>query len=460
MARMIVGGGDLGGDESIPNSMAPVSESTLAASSTLALAVAAAAASAAAPSSIVQQFQDTDSRSTGEVVSAVALIEASVREDLDAQILSIEKGAASTSKHQGLAEPVHLKSNMSQIEFSSAVSSKLNSLLEAALGANDDKSIAASDDVVEDSDDRQDGARNGSESDESSAFSGPDIRQGGLGRGRPLGGHQPNNLAEDPWNPSFGIGPIGRGKALAPPPGLQGLPRSQGSKSRYTGPGGLAQPWIPAPIPEDDEIDIASPLPALELPIRKLGSFDSLDSSPTKSPLATPWSKQASYIETPLAHWSKTPSPGSTPLLTREEYPSQIGSMSPMLTSLPPAADAGTIESNTTFAAASASSVASRAATVPTAATTTTTLAPNGVIPSYITVPLAMSHICPHCNKNFARAPGDHGLELQLQQALRRAEESQQQLQLALQRAEEAESARNAAQVALDQVRRAVGILA
>lgn len=87
----------------------------------------------------------------------------------------------------------------------------------------------------------------------------------GFGRGRPMG-----RFFEGPF---LGRG-MGRGRALAPPPGLQGL-----SLSGQRLPGSLSRPWMAGPpIPEDEDVTTpqsswANPqarwsVPSLDLPQR------------------------------------------------------------------------------------------------------------------------------------------------------------------------------------------------
>jgi len=182
----------------------------------------------------------------------------------------------------------------------------------------------------------------------------------GVGRGKPMGG-----LHEDPWHIRFNRGRGGgRGRELAPPPGLQGL---QGHRSQKV-PFSLSQPWMPTPIPEEEDPD----LPDLALGTWLPPDLDLLGSGLTRGD-STPseWSS-ASYVQTPAVHWSKTPSPPSSPLLTP-------GNSRSMLKALGGCSEA----------------FGSTMLGVP----------PTGAIPTYVTVPLAAAHSCPHCGGLFALQP-------------------------------------------------------
>jgi len=154
------------------------------------------------------------------------------------------------------------------------------------------------------------------------ADGGGEVSARGIGRGRPMGEQQ------GPWHGplgrSFGMdtgmGPgMGRGRFLAPPPGLRGLHRQEKI------PHGLSQPWMPAPIPEEDDESIATPqqlwatsplqdetwMHDLSLPESALSSSGSAGDTPSYG-IQTP-SCWASYTHTPahtpIGQWSRPPSP-------------------------------------------------------------------------------------------------------------------------------------------------------
>eukprot|EP00933_Yihiella_yeosuensis_P009530 TRINITY_DN11547_c0_g2_i2.p1 TRINITY_DN11547_c0_g2~~TRINITY_DN11547_c0_g2_i2.p1 ORF type:complete len:280 (+),score=54.70 TRINITY_DN11547_c0_g2_i2:275-1114(+) len=201
----------------------------------------------------------------------------------------------------------------------------------------------------------------------------------GVGRGRPMAGLQ----QFDPMG-LHGRG-MGRGRALAPPPGLQSLQFATSSKLPQT----LSRPWKPEAIPEDE--DVQTPLlgyasgaeglgswmlpPDIELPNAALQR----DSENSESGLGvfnqTPshWSQAQSYVPTPTQKWSKTPSPPGTPL------------------NLP-----GAASGSFAFAAHAAASGLDPQLLQSMA---------QGMIPYYVTVPIAMAQCCPHCHKHFALPP-------------------------------------------------------
>eukprot|EP00927_Polykrikos_kofoidii_P022025 TRINITY_DN20677_c0_g1_i1.p1 TRINITY_DN20677_c0_g1~~TRINITY_DN20677_c0_g1_i1.p1 ORF type:complete len:661 (+),score=116.87 TRINITY_DN20677_c0_g1_i1:64-2046(+) len=182
----------------------------------------------------------------------------------------------------------------------------------------------------------------------------------GFGRGKPIG---LRGQAQQ------GLVPHGRGRALEPPPGLQGLPAY--------GPGlqnpGLSQStWLPGPgIPEDDEDRDLLSLP--ELNDACLDDWHYQDSDGARTPSGTLgadisryWPK-SSYASTPACPWSKTPSPPMTPgSLLQFGRSASVGTASPLQGPQ---------------------------------------LAP-GFIPTYVTVPLALVNSCPHCGHAFALPSG------------------------------------------------------
>eukprot|EP00930_Biecheleria_cincta_P058935 TRINITY_DN44712_c0_g1_i1.p1 TRINITY_DN44712_c0_g1~~TRINITY_DN44712_c0_g1_i1.p1 ORF type:complete len:545 (-),score=129.91 TRINITY_DN44712_c0_g1_i1:68-1702(-) len=213
----------------------------------------------------------------------------------------------------------------------------------------------------------------------------------GFGRGRPMGGQQ-----HDPFPGMHGRG-VGRGRALAPPPGLQGL--QLGSNQRL--PGSLSRPWMPGPpIPEDEDIitpilapwtdiqanlDLASwSLPPAAVPSnrRSWADADGSSSEASVDQKARDHASSylsASYVATPLQKWSKTPSPPSTPMVG---LPGQFGS-----------AGFDVEETAVHGDAADPMSVLPNYSMV------------QPPIPLYVTVPIAMAHNCPHCGKQFAMLP-------------------------------------------------------
>mmetsp|Transcript_80001 Transcript_80001/g.249410 ORF Transcript_80001/g.249410 Transcript_80001/m.249410 type:complete len:570 (-) Transcript_80001:127-1836(-) len=198
----------------------------------------------------------------------------------------------------------------------------------------------------------------------------------GVGRGRPMAGE-----AQLPWHGIHGRG-MGRGRALAPPPGLQGLQLS-GSSQKI--PHGLAQPWMPGPAIPEDEDESASPALGWSEPSGQpqLGAW--LELPPGVRSLGgerTP-SCWASYAPTPVMGYEQTPSPPSTPVPLGLPYPT-TGPLSGLFGS--PATGRPGFE-------------------LPAPALA------QGVIPMYVTVPIASAHMCPHCGKHFALPSGEEAGE-------------------------------------------------
>lgn len=203
----------------------------------------------------------------------------------------------------------------------------------------------------------------------------PDAPVMGLGRGKPMGGDEPQARYSDDF---AGMG-MGRGRRLAPPPGIGSAQR--GMKA----PGGLSKEWRPEPpIPEEEldpeHQDMAAWSSNMELPSRLLLAASAAAASFRDDESA--WSK-ASYCGTPSMAWSKTPSPPGTPCLLGRNLPewqSAMGLGNFSEYSLPPGA------------IAHPGSVAHMLQN------------PHMVtpIPMYVTVPVAMTHNCPHCGRGFA----------------------------------------------------------
>lgn len=213
----------------------------------------------------------------------------------------------------------------------------------------------------------------------------------GFGRGRPMGG-----LQQDPSPGMHGRG-VGRGKALAPPPGLQGL---QLNNSNQRLPGSLSRPWMPGPpIPEDEDISTPILAPWVDLQANlDLGSWSlppAVVSSKRRSWADTDGTSSeasidqktrdrtssflsASYVATPLQKWSKTPSPPSTPIVG---LPGQFGGEDLDMGDTAHGDPAGPMSVLPNFSLV------------------------QPPIPLYVTVPLAMAQCCPHCGKQFAMLP-------------------------------------------------------
>lgn len=189
----------------------------------------------------------------------------------------------------------------------------------------------------------------------------------GMGRGRLMSISDPGAV---PGLHGRGMG-VGRGRALAPPPGLQSLNLEKNRPVL----GGLARAWMPGPpIPEAAaEDDTAatpgdSPMPAwppwpgdFELP---QSAFLSLGEAAMSSV------PQSSYVGSPRHDWGQTPStfsPAESPAL-RPGVPFSGAALglggSPDISAMQPA-----------------------------------------VIPMYVTVPVATTHACPHCGRHFALPP-------------------------------------------------------
>lgn len=171
----------------------------------------------------------------------------------------------------------------------------------------------------------------------------------GVGRGRPMGEEEPQGWGNN-GKPLASLG-MGRGRALAPPPGLG--PR-RGQKGA---PQGLSQAWIP-PIPED--LDPEAPPEGEPEPSLQPGLHEFLHLLPG---LRTPsvWSPARSHAPTPNLDWSKTPSSPGTPT------PGPL---------IPPPLDYFSLPR-----------------------------AYVGQPPMYVTVPVAEAHSCPHCGRSFAMPP-------------------------------------------------------
>lgn len=177
----------------------------------------------------------------------------------------------------------------------------------------------------------------------------------GVGRGRPMGAAE-----QGPWIGLHGRGMgVGRGKALTPPPGLQGL-----NLQRRSLPGGLSRPWMPGPpiVEVDDEGANGTPQASTEwpswpdedLPDGVFTGVDKLDTSYAAS----------------AADWGRTPSTYASP--------AQSPAMRP---AAHPYNSAGGAGGGPAFQLS-----------VPTVPPTM----------MFVTVPLALAQNCPHCGRHFA----------------------------------------------------------
>jgi hypothetical protein len=178
----------------------------------------------------------------------------------------------------------------------------------------------------------------------------------GVGRGKPLNEADPQARFGDPFG---GMG-MGRGKALAPPPGF-----GSSASRRIRAPGGLSKEWRPEPPIPEEELD-----PELQ-DFTSSSEYWSRDvEAPSHLFLAAAaaarfrndeersvWSK-ASYCGTPSMAWSKTPSPPGTPCMMSRGFPEYA----------PPVAQVA-----------------------------------HG-LPMYVQVPVVTTYSCPHCGGPFAIA--------------------------------------------------------
>mmetsp|Transcript_11863 Transcript_11863/g.33224 ORF Transcript_11863/g.33224 Transcript_11863/m.33224 type:complete len:244 (+) Transcript_11863:1-732(+) len=193
--------------------------------------------------------------------------------------------------------------------------------------------------------------------------------------------------AQEPWR---GLGGgramdagrgMGRGRTLAPPPGLQGQPVQQSAAQRA--PGGLSQAWAPIPeIDDEDEEDAGTPMLASAdfwAATGPAGAGPRI--SQHRWPDASVASVSSSYAPTPRATWCPTPSPPMTPVDGAYHM-------------LPPAAfgDGGGCDGGCLGTSGGGACYG---------------MHPCGGmgIPTYVTVPVAMAHTCPHCRQLFAAPP-------------------------------------------------------
>lgn len=215
---------------------------------------------------------------------------------------------------------------------------------------------------------------------------GAEMANRGFGRGRPMG-----RFSEGPF---LGRG-MGRGRALAPPPGLQGLHLSGSQRLPAT----LSRPWMAGPpIPEDEDVTNTPQNAPWPEPQHRWSSIPSLD-LPQSTSQRRAWADidsgsevsyselkggQMSYVPTPKQKWSKTPSPPSSPAgplmtfglpdaLTLQSLPCSVPSAIGPL-GMNPAVKDGPDQNDY-------------------------------VIPVYVTVPIAVAKCCPHCGKHFAEMP-------------------------------------------------------
>ncbi|CAK0804363.1 unnamed protein product [Prorocentrum cordatum] len=204
----------------------------------------------------------------------------------------------------------------------------------------------------------------------------------GVGRGRPMG-----MAAQEPWR---GLGGgramnagrgMGRGRTLAPPPGLQGQPVQRGAAQRA--PGGLSQAWAPIPeIDDEDEEDAGTPMLASADFWAATGPAGAGPRIPQhRWADASVASVASSYAPTPKATWCPTPSPPMTPVNGAYHM-------------LPPAAfgDGGDGDGGCLGTSGSGACYGMHPC--------------QGMgIPTYVTVPAAMAHTCPHCRQMFGVPP-------------------------------------------------------
>eukprot|EP00929_Paragymnodinium_shiwhaense_P048175 TRINITY_DN24398_c0_g1_i1.p1 TRINITY_DN24398_c0_g1~~TRINITY_DN24398_c0_g1_i1.p1 ORF type:complete len:643 (+),score=139.61 TRINITY_DN24398_c0_g1_i1:120-2048(+) len=218
----------------------------------------------------------------------------------------------------------------------------------------------------------------------------------GWGLGTPMGQGRPiNGQMQAP----VGLTPHGRGRALEPPPGLQGL-----NLSKSQMPASLSQPWMPGPaIPEDDEdLQDAAASVALQMAWHLPEGFNG-DGTATPGSFydRTPsyWSKNTTprhcYAPTPIMDWAKTPSSPATPALGP-------AAAAPLPAGLAAAARKDSDDSPRRIVSEQLTVAAQQQAAAAAALASEQQHYSQGCIPMYVTVPLAHANTCPHCGHLFA----------------------------------------------------------
>lgn len=226
-----------------------------------------------------------------------------------------------------------------------------------------------------------------------------------MGQGRPMGGVPIGLHGRALDGPMFG----GRGRALAPPPGLQGLQLQRNMRQ----PGGLSRMWLPAgpSIAEDEEdgnaldLDTWGPLgldfddsnyaiaPTPSYWPSDAGSEASFDMTQALAPAAEQWPQPPLDLLSVPAGPALMPSPIPTPAFPifgagAFADPGDLLGVMPQMSEGP-----GGTAANMPASAG----VAERSYGEYTP----------GAIPIYVTLPLAMANCCPHCGHYFA-LPSSH----------------------------------------------------
>lgn len=217
----------------------------------------------------------------------------------------------------------------------------------------------------------------------------------GVGRGRPMG-------SQDPSGPVIGLRGrgmgVGRGRALDPPPGLQSL----GLQSQQPVLSSLSRSWMPGPTiaeeeGEDDTVTpVESPIPAW----RRWPDFE----LPQGALIGLGEAVESSYASSPRHDWGATPSaysPAESPALRPGHAPFDI----PGLGSVHQGAQEG-VEGRGRGRERERGRTGSQHSGDPGDISPLPASLQPAVIPMYVTVPLAMTHSCPHCGHSFALPPG------------------------------------------------------
>jgi hypothetical protein len=215
---------------------------------------------------------------------------------------------------------------------------------------------------------------------------GDGLSMAGVGRGKPMGeGDSPQARFNDAFD-GFGMA-RGRGRALVPPPGF-GPP----ARRKQRAPGGLSQEWTPhgPSIPEEEELDPefqelshqnaeGLALFTIDVPSRFNSDdedFDGYDRTPSVWSKATGnWTSAAGFCPTPSV-WSRTSTPPGTPSMRPGLAPEY------QQTGMPP----GFAEVNAPGSTLSGCANA---------------LYNQHALGDYVWVPIARTHNCPHCGRDF-----------------------------------------------------------